>query len=264
MPFAKVNGINLYYEREGKGHPLLLIGGYGCDIFWWDTVRAALARKFDLILFDNRCSGRSECPTKSFTILDMAKDAVGLIEKLGLKRPHVIGHSMGGAIVQTIAYKYPKLIGKVVLSQTFMKLRPVSIAALGHITQLRVENGSVRSQMEAMVPWVFSNAFIANKDKREGFIQKMMANPFPMSLEGQLKQSEALIGFDSTKWAHKISVPILIIGGEEDYICPYVDVEGLAKKIKSCKMHVFPKMSHNSQLEIPQQYCKLVISFLSK
>ena len=97
MPKFTCNEIEIYYEIHGEGYPLVLIAGLGCDMSIWDPILDLLKRHFKIIIFDNRGVGRSSSPSQPYTISDMALDTWNLIAKLELHKPHVLGHSMGGA-----------------------------------------------------------------------------------------------------------------------------------------------------------------------
>lgn len=258
MSYAKVNGIQIYFEREGKGHPLLLISDCSSDISWWDPVRKYLAREFDLILFDNRGSGRSSSPQTSFTIEQMAKDTLALIDYLQLTKPHILGQSMGGAIAQIIAHRHFDKIGKAILSQTYLKLRPVPEAAI----RATLHKAPLRQQIEASMPWLFSNRFMADKKKREAFIHKIMTNAHATPLPSQIKQLNAATRFNSTSWYRKIATPTLVLAGDEDNLCPLHESLALASGIPNAKFHVFPRMSHNAPHEIPAAFSRQVLKFL--
>jgi pimeloyl-ACP methyl ester carboxylesterase len=262
MATVKSNGIRIYYEREGKGHPLLLIGGFGCDLSWWDSIRKPLAKHFNLILFENRGCGRTTCPKAPFSIEDMAEDAYGLIDKLGLDLPHVIGQSMGGAIAQALALRYPKFIGKLVLSQTFTHVRPISSAAFIHALSLNKLKVAGRIQVQSTMPWCFSDAFMSDSKRQEAFIKERLSCEHPMTLKGLENQLDACIAFDSRKWVSKIRSQTLILAGEEDYICPLSQAKMMDKGIKKSKLHIFPKMSHNASLEVPDEYVRQILRFL--
>ena len=128
---APVNGIEICYETFGDadGAPLLLVMGLGAQMTAWDDEFAeGLAdRGFHVVRFDNRDVGRSskietepinfvemfmraqqgEQITAPYTLSDMAADAVGLLDHLGIAAAHVVGASMGGMIAQTIAIEHP-------------------------------------------------------------------------------------------------------------------------------------------------------------
>ena len=68
MPYARVNGIRIYYETYGEGHPLVLIGGLGSEIQSWATQIPIYSKHFQVIVFDNRGAGKSDKPDIPYTI----------------------------------------------------------------------------------------------------------------------------------------------------------------------------------------------------
>ena len=132
MPSVDVNGITLEYERSGAGEPLLLIMGLGAQLTAWPAEMVQLLEEagFDVIRFDNRDIGlSSECdweppsPVRAFigrllrrpvptgyVVDDMADDAAGLLDALGIDRAHVVGASMGGMIAQALAIAHPRRV----------------------------------------------------------------------------------------------------------------------------------------------------------
>jgi pimeloyl-ACP methyl ester carboxylesterase len=131
MPTARVNGIELYYEVRGDddGEPLLLVNGLGSQLISWDDefLDSFVDRGFRVVTFDNRDVGLStwiDTPDLQigdavagamgggqidapYRLSDMAADAVGLLDALGINSAHIVGTSMGGMIVQTIAIEHP-------------------------------------------------------------------------------------------------------------------------------------------------------------
>jgi pimeloyl-ACP methyl ester carboxylesterase len=111
VPRATSNGIELEYETLGdpSGAPLLLIAGLGMQMVGWDDELCQLLvdRGFHVIRFDNRDAGLSTRPETAYTLDDMAADAVGLLDALGIPAAHVVGASMGGFIAQLVALDHP-------------------------------------------------------------------------------------------------------------------------------------------------------------
>lgn len=125
--FCKLpNGIELCYRIDGEeGEPLLLVGGIGFDLVGWpDSLVSGLVQAgFRVIRFDNRDCGRSstipapaphlmrlmtgQLRSAPYDLGDMAADGIGLLDHLGIERPHIVGMSMGGMIAQTMAARYP-------------------------------------------------------------------------------------------------------------------------------------------------------------
>lgn len=108
MPKVKINGVNLYYEIQGDGFPLLLIQGLSENVYWWDAPMIdELSKHMKLVIFDNRGVGRSDALEGDLTIEIMAADALGLMDALNINQAHILGHSMGGMIAQELALKFP-------------------------------------------------------------------------------------------------------------------------------------------------------------
>ena len=113
MPRAKANGIELEYETFGDRHaaPLLLIGGLGTQMITWDEEFCELlaGRGFFVIRFDNRDAGLSTwiADGSTYALDDMAADAAGLLDALGIRAANVVGASMGGFIAQLVALNHP-------------------------------------------------------------------------------------------------------------------------------------------------------------
>jgi len=107
MARATANGIELEYETFGdaRSQPLLLIGGLGTQMITWDEDFCELlaVRGFHVIRFDNRDAGLSTYPEGEYSLDDMAADAAGLLDALGIPAAHIVGASMGGFIAQLVA-----------------------------------------------------------------------------------------------------------------------------------------------------------------
>lgn len=264
MPYATVNNARIYFETEGKGPSLVLVAGYSCDLTFWDLVREELASHFTLVLLDNRCCGKSDYFEGHLTIEQMALDVAALIDHLHLEKAHVLGHSMGGAIVQALAFHHPDKVFSAIISHSLFNVYPITASALRFYVRLVKEGAPLRTQIEAMLPWLCSNNFLSKDQNRETFIALNEKNHRPVFPIGIEKQLEAIAAFNPFKWYQKISLPTLILCGEEDLLCPLKDSQTLAKEIPGAKLHVFLKQGHLTPIEEPHEFCQAVIPFLKK
>ena len=116
MPSAPVNGTELFFEVDGDGPPCVVLhGGLGVDHTMYRRTLGALAAPMRLIHFDHRCNGRSGRPLlPTLTMEQLADDAVGLADHLGLHRFCVFGHSYGGFVAQEVAIRHPDRIAALV------------------------------------------------------------------------------------------------------------------------------------------------------
>ena len=118
IQYVQVGEVKLAYYVRGKGKPLVMINGFISTMSYWDPLLVEeLAKTRQLIIFDNRGVGYStDTKENKTTIPQMADDAAGLIKALGLKKPDILGWSMGARIAQQLLIRHPDLIGKAVLA----------------------------------------------------------------------------------------------------------------------------------------------------
>lgn len=117
--YAAIDQGQLEYYQFGRGSPIVLIPGYVTDITSWNKpFLSALAQKHQLIVFNNRNVGGSYVNASHYQSQDLAKDIHQLIKKLHLKKPAIVGLSMGGMIAQQLAVRYPQDIGQLILINT--------------------------------------------------------------------------------------------------------------------------------------------------
>src|SRR5688572_27084204 len=98
MERVNVNGIQLAYERRGRGAPLVLLHGFPLDHHLWDEVARLLEDTFDLILPDLRGFGNSTILDVPHSMDDYASDIASLLDHLNIQRAAIVGHSMGGYV----------------------------------------------------------------------------------------------------------------------------------------------------------------------
>jgi pimeloyl-ACP methyl ester carboxylesterase len=112
----EANGLKLHYTRTGGAkHPLLLLHGVTDDGLCWTPIAEALQAEYDVIMLDARGHGRSQAPEQGYGPAAQAEDLAAVIAALGLRRPLVLGHSMGAATTLAFAGSYPEVPAAIVL-----------------------------------------------------------------------------------------------------------------------------------------------------
>lgn len=109
--------LKLHYTRTGNGHqpPLILLHGVTDDGLCWTRLAQTLETNYDVIMLDARGHGLSDAPKRGYNAAHQAKDLAGLIAKLNLQRPNILGHSMGAATALAFAGMYPEIPGSILL-----------------------------------------------------------------------------------------------------------------------------------------------------
>lgn len=113
------NGITLHYTRTGGiNPPIVLAHGFSDDGLCWTPVAEHLQSDYDVIMVDARGHGRSDAPEQGYGPVEMAADLAGVITGLGLKKPIVMGHSMGGSTTMALAGLYPEIPGAIIIEDS--------------------------------------------------------------------------------------------------------------------------------------------------
>src|ERR1700722_11048064 len=120
--YIRSGELRIAYELRGTMRPrrpwLVLIQGMGLDRHGWEPVLGQLQRHFRLVLVDNRASGLSDRPARSFSVADMAADIVAVLDAARVRRAHVLGASLGGMVAQELAVVHPDRVNGLVLACT--------------------------------------------------------------------------------------------------------------------------------------------------
>jgi pimeloyl-ACP methyl ester carboxylesterase len=283
MPKAEANGIAIEYDGFGSedAEPLLLISGLGVQMIRWTAgfCEMLAARDFRVIRFDNRDAGlsshlndavvpelaalaralqRGERPEVPYTLDDMADDAVGLLDALGIERAHIVGRSMGGMIAQLVASRYPS--------------RTLSLASIMSSTG---NPGLPPPAPEAMA-MATRRAPDPSHDE-EGFIAhniafaRAIASPFHRFDEAaqrtqtlaELRRAYNPAGFgrqlaamaasgDLRARLNTIAVPTLVVHGANDPLMPLAGGRDTAANIRGAELLVIEGMGHDLPPELYQ------------
>jgi 3-oxoadipate enol-lactonase len=274
MSTAKIGDVDLYYEEQGSGDPLLLIMGLAADSTAWLFQVPAFAEHYRTITFDNRGVGRSAKPSGPYTITAMAKDAIGLLDMLRIERAHVVGVSMGGMIAQELALHHPERVRGLVLACTFpepdedvAQQREATIAQFGGTIDaagaLKVDPSRLDPMMlfQTLLPRVFTPTFMQQE------MPKLMqlfggALQWGFSMDAILAQVAAVMGHSTTERLHQIGAPTLVITGDADLLISPANSDILAREIPNARLVKVPGGSHGFNFETPDVFNREVLSFL--
>jgi aminoacrylate hydrolase len=260
MPRISIGECSLYYERHGLGFPVLFISGLGgFGSFWKDQV-AAFARRFEVITFDHRGIGQSDESRIGYTIDRMAADVVKLLDRLEVKRTHVIGHSTGGAIAQILAIEHSNRLASVVLSATWTK----ADAYFRRLFTLRKEllqrlGPSIYLQASTLV--LYPSWWVARNNERLRQEEAQNLTAFAPA-EIVASRIDAMLAFDRTSELERIKTPTLVVGAEDDIVTPTYFSEELARLIPAAEVKLFPRGGHFFTQVRAREFNNAVLPFL--
>lgn len=262
MSEAKINDLKLYYEVKGEGEPLLMIQGLGYSSRFWFKQTPTLSEHFKLIVFDNRDVGRSEKVEEKYSIGDMAKDTISLLDHLEIEKTHVIGVSMGGLIAQQLTINNPNRVKKLILLDTHPG-GPEYLEATEDLWEevTDVEGLSLEEIYRKGIRYAVTDSFFEN---RKDMVKKLvnMRKERPQPPQAFQRQFSAASQFDVRKKLSEIKRPTLIIHGEEDQIVPLRFGKELKEKIPDSKIRTIENAGHLAFIEKPEAVNESIINFL--
>jgi pimeloyl-ACP methyl ester carboxylesterase len=265
MPKAKANGFTLEYELRGQGAPLVMINGYRRSRqAWGEAFVEALARQFQLILFDNRGTGGSDKPESGYSIEGFADDTAGLMDALKIERAHVFGVSMGGMIAQRFATRHGRRLHTLGLGCThFGGKRVVKPGeSAWALLQLKPgQDGTPREVARKQEPVYFHPEFVRTQRAFiEAFYDRMEPYQPPVHvLKGHIAAIEAFDGYDDLP---KLAVRALVITGDADKLIVPENSRILAERIPDAKLVVLPQANHLFWLEKPEESARAIVEFV--
>ena len=260
-----VNGLKFHVQTFGSGVPVIMIMGLGAPGDKWKHNYELLSRWFWCIVPDNRGAGLSDKPeVESYTTEQMADDIIGIMDALDIKKAHVIGVSMGGAIAQQVALKAPKRVISLILTSTFASVSPAFKKALNLICDLKEDTDpAVLKQLNL---WMTYGQYtqIHHPEKIEKSTEEDAAYPYPMPVYAYKAQCGACLSHNTAGRLHELKMPILIAAGAKDLFMNIEKTMELVHGIPQAEFYLAPEGGHVHQWEYPEPYDSVVVGFLMK
>ena len=264
MPRVRVGALELAYDVDGSGEPVLLVMGLGGDHHGWDLVRPELARHHRVVVLDNRDAGTSDEARGAYGIADMAADALGVLDHLGLARVHVVGASMGGAIAQQIALQAPTRVATLVLASTWARTDAFLGAILGG-WRLLVERLTPEEFFALQVPWAFTSRFLESPPAEVVALQaEYRGRGVLRSVAAYQRQVDACLGHDTLGLLPILRTPTLVVVGEEDILTPPRYGRAIAAALGRAEVTMLGASGHACFLETPKPFTRRVLGFLAR
>lgn len=235
------DGAELAVHIDGTGADLMLVTGLGGTAAFWDPVVPALARDFRVIRFDQRGIAESTRGTAFTDIDQLARDAEAVLDHVASRRAVLLGHSTGGVILQAMALASEARIAGLVLSGTWARPNP-------YMTELFRMRGEVLKvlprEYAAMVGFLGYTAdwLNANWEKYQAMLAGAPVSPAQQKVVAE--RIAAIMTFDRSKDVHRITVPTLVQGAEDDLIVPAYLNRELASLIRHARLEMFPTGGH--------------------
>ncbi len=255
----------LFYREKGDGEPFVMIMGTGADHTSWARQIPALSARFRLITPDNRGSGRSGPAPAAFeaTTASFAREALALIDSLGIASFHVCGFSFGAAVAMELALLASSRILAASFHAGWAGPHARTQASFDHALA-RLHEGGVAKFLEGACRKNFSPAFQQeNPAAFESFLKNVMTSVTRPTVDGVIAQASAGKRHDVRSRLPSIRFPTLVTVGEHDATIPPEAAAEVASLIPGSIFHTFhgPRAYHAIPLEMPDAFNALVGDF---
>jgi pimeloyl-ACP methyl ester carboxylesterase len=261
MPYAEANGQRLYYEIHGDGAPLLCVMGLGADLTGWSLLLPTWSKHYRIVTFDNRDVGRSSYASGAYEIGDMARDTVALADALELGDFHLLGMSMGGAIVQEVALALPRRAKTLTLC--------VSYGGVGSWGRERARlqvQASLKKSDEELLDELLLLTFSEMTYEQPGRIEMMrnliLSYAYRQRRDGFIRQLQASALHETRDRLPGLNMPVCVIGAEQDLLVPAWKSRELAALIPGARLQIVAGAAHAINVERPEELATLVLEFL--
>jgi pimeloyl-ACP methyl ester carboxylesterase len=263
MPFAKVNDIDLHYKLDGEGEEtIVLINGLADDVeTWFAQMDDFLSAGYRVLRIDNRGIGASSKPAGPYSSRLLADDAKALVDLLGLTDFHLMGVSMGGMIAQEYALAYPGDLRSVTFGCTYSAPGPFCSRMFAMWADMAPVLG-VPFIMRDVTLWAFTLPFFEKRGEDLAEFETAMRY-MDQPAHAYLAQLAVIQNHDTTDRLNQITVPSLVLAGEEDILIPVALSRRIHEAIPASEWAT-TKGGHACLWEHPAEFNQTFLDFIRR
>ena len=249
--FETFNGCRIRLLRGGEGAPLLFLhGGGGAPV--WLPFMESLAHRFDVIVPEHPGYGGSDTPDWLDNVGDLAYFYHDVIEALGLAKVHLVGTSLGGWVAAEIAVRSCERLATLTLS-----------AAVGIHVKGVPKGDLFMWSREQLIRNLYHDQKLADAALAQPVTDDaLMAYAKNQLASAKLGWNPRLHNPHLHKWLHRISVPTLLVWGDDDKLVPLPHGSAYAALIPGAQLHVIDRCGHVPHVERPDEFVKVVTGFI--
>lgn len=273
--FIEVDGITVHYKEFGEGdRTIILLHGFGASTFSWREVTGPLSQSFRVITYDRPAFGLTERPMPGdwtgrspYSTASQAQMIIDMMDQLGVNQAVLVGNSAGGTVATTAALAYPERVSALVLVDAAVYtsggvpswLNPLlSLPQVDHLGPLLVR--SIARKGDDFLRSAWHDPALLSEAVYAGYHLPLQAENWDRGLWELTKTYQAN---DLPVQLKNLTMPVLVITGDDDRIIPTADSLRLAQEIPGAQLAVMPACGHVPQEECPQDFLDAVIPFLA-
>ncbi len=237
--------VDLYHEEYGQGTPVVFLHGFPFDHTIWLPLIPYLEKDARLILADLRGAGNSPAPKGVYSMRHMAEDVVNLLDRMGIEKAVIVGHSMGGYVSLAFAHAYPGRVAGLGLVAT----QAAADSPEKRQSRLRSASSVRRRGVKVVIKNMIGK--LTGREELVGPLTEIMLAGNPVGVEGALRGMAERP--DMTGELSNMCAPSVVIGGEKDSFLSKENMEMMAQMLPMGWMVEVPGAGHMLMMEEPEQ-----------
>lgn len=256
------NGIHMHYTLNGPASaPVVTLShSLATNLAMWEPQASALAARYRVLRYDTRGHGGTDAPSGPYSLDQLAEDAVALLRALGVERTHFVGLSMGGMIGQVLALTHPETLRSLILCDTSSRVPPEAKPVWDERIRMAESHGMEPHVEPTLGRW-FTAPFASKSPETVESVRAMIRETKP---QGYVGCCHAIKALDLTDRLSAITVPTLIVVGEDDPGTPVAASRAIHERIRGSELAVLKSASHLSNIEQPETFTKALLDFLGR
>lgn len=248
-----------YYNDTGQGTPLVLVHAFPLDADMWDPQRSGLSDRMRIITFDLPGFGRDTGPAAT-SMEECADATAALLDRLSIDTCVIGGCSMGGYIAMSFLRRHPHRVRGILLADTRAGSDSDEARASRHAQAAAVRADGMEAIIPGLLPKLLGETGKREDTSREARVRAIMERATP---EGTARMLEAMAArHDSLPLLRTVTVPSLIIVGDEDILTPPTESRIMAEAMHGSELHVIPGAGHLANMEAPGVFNEIVARFI--
>ncbi len=265
--YVEIDGMNVHYQRKGKGHPLVLVHGFSGQVWNWRAWMKALPNDFDLIAMDLPGFGLTGPHPKGKYSTEMSvKFLDDFLTKIGVDTFYIAGNSMGGGIAWSYTLAHPERVKKLVLIDAggYPKDSKKTISGF-KILQYKFLHGLItkitpRSIIKQSLEGTYVDQKFASEQEVDLYMDMIRRTGNRQVLIDRTKTPRV----DRSASIKNIKHPTLVMWGAEDIIIPASHAEKFHRDLPNSELVIYPNVGHLPMDEVGEQSARDVKTFLLK
>ena len=265
VPVVQANGIDVYYEVQGEGEPVVLIPYLAADQACYAFQVAEYAKHFTCFTVDLRGAGLSGKPEGTYTTELLADDVAAFMQAAGVDQAHVSGLSLGAATGMWLAAKYPARVKSLSVHSAWPATDPfLSVVVEGWQIMARALGSVTDMVIKGIFPWCFTpELYAARPDYIDSLAEFVRGRPMP-PVDAFLRQSQAVLTHDAREVLGSIQAPALITFGRHDMVTSTRFAGPLTQAIPHGELVVFEDCAHAPIYENVEEFNQRTLEFLHR